>query len=283
MAPRSRNKPQTHSAETADGIPSMQGSSESEEIIRAIRAGEVDAFVVHTGENEHVLTLDRTQKSYLALLEQVQEGALTLTEDGVVTYAGTRISAMLHVEAQALLGQSFFPFLRADQHAPFRMFLKEALEDQASGEFELRTHDLERSFPVNLRGRSFEFDPETRGVGVIVQDLSEERILEKLRQSEERYRYAAQAANDVIWEWVLEDGTLQINLAMQKAFGWEVQSSNILWWNERIHPDDRERIVGGLQRAIKTGEERWEGAFHFQRADGTYAYAFNRAFIVRPA
>ena len=58
---------------------------EADELTQAIRNGEVDAFVVSSPEGDRVFSLTTADKPYRILIEQMQHGAIILTNDGIVT------------------------------------------------------------------------------------------------------------------------------------------------------------------------------------------------------
>ena len=53
---------------------------EAEDLVRALRAGEVDAVFVE-GEREQIYTLETADKPYRMLVEQLPRAAATLTSD----------------------------------------------------------------------------------------------------------------------------------------------------------------------------------------------------------
>ena len=70
--------------------------AEAEEMLRAIRAGEVDAIVVNGGGIPQVYTLKSASDTYRTIVEQMSEGALTVSSEGVILYgnaAGNQCSA----------------------------------------------------------------------------------------------------------------------------------------------------------------------------------------------
>ena len=104
----------------------------------------------------------------------------------------------------------------------------------------------------------------------------------ELRQTEERYRLVARATNDAIWDWDLASDHIVWNEAVQMLFGYrseEVGPSG-RWWKERIHPDERERVVRGIHSCIDRGREHWTEEYRFRRADGTYADVFDRGYVI---
>jgi adenosyl cobinamide kinase/adenosyl cobinamide phosphate guanylyltransferase len=61
--------------------------AEAEDVLRAIRNGEVDAVVVTGERGEQVYTLSGADRVYRQLIETMSEGAMTLSADGVILYA----------------------------------------------------------------------------------------------------------------------------------------------------------------------------------------------------
>src|SRR5436305_11267667 len=77
---------------------------EAEETLRAIRAGEVDAVVVESG-SEQVFTLETADRPYRLLVEQMPQGAATLTPEGQILYCNRHFADLLGRPLEALLGQ----------------------------------------------------------------------------------------------------------------------------------------------------------------------------------
>jgi len=89
---------------------------EAEETLDAIRAGEVDAVVVGgdgsaNGASPRVYTLETADQPYRLLIEEIQEGALTLDTDGVVLYCNRALAAMLRTAPARVIGARLGDFL----------------------------------------------------------------------------------------------------------------------------------------------------------------------------
>ena len=65
---------------------------EAEETIRAIRSGAVDTFVVEESHGARVYTLQTADRPYRLLVEEMQQGALTLGDDGTIAYCNRRFA-----------------------------------------------------------------------------------------------------------------------------------------------------------------------------------------------
>jgi len=121
----------------------------------------------------------------------------------------------------------------------------------------------------------------------VVEDITERRGIEEaaddVRRAHERYALVAQATNDVIWDWDAEHGTIVWNDALQTMFGYApAQIDNRLqWWDSHLHPDDRERVVNGINGIIEKGGSSWTDEYRFERADGSFTEVLDRGYIAR--
>ncbi len=52
-------------------------------------------------------------------------------------------------------------------------------------------------------------------------------------------------------------------------------------WRDRIHPDDRDRVLDGFNAALKGNGDRWSDEYNFIRKDGSSAYVLDRGYIIR--
>ncbi|MFY2556314.1 ATP-binding protein [Corallococcus terminator] len=106
---------------------------------------------------------------------------------------------------------------------------------------------------------------------------------ERAWRSELRFRLAARATRDAVWEWDPRTDTVDWTSGLHELFGHV--SSNIRdtrsWWAERLHPEDRERTVRGLRQAVSSESHEWQDTYRFQRGDGTWAHVVDRCHIVR--
>lgn len=103
-----------------------------------------------------------------------------------------------------------------------------------------------------------------------------------LRDSEERFRLLARATNDAIWDWDLKQDIRWWGDGFAQMFGHVPSASKSARevWSDRIHPDDRQRVLNSLQESIRSGDS-WQAAYRLQRADGSWAPVEDRAQLVR--
>lgn len=166
-----------------------------------------------------------------------------------------------------------------------------ALLEQLRSKGEIPPRELELArrdgAPVRVVAQmAADFGPggEMREVRAYLVDVTQRALREEsLRQSHELLRLLELATNDVTWDWDLVTGRMTWNGAGARRFRYaaaEVRPS-LEWHFERMHPDDRERVVAGLQQAISGLGEAWTDEYRFLRGDGTYATVHDRAYVVR--
>ena len=103
---------------------------------------------------------------------------------------------------------------------------------------------------------------------------------ESLSEREARLRLITEVTTDAIYDWNIVAGKTIWNDGYHALFGYSVEGAHEhQWWRERIHPDDRERIVNRLENALRNREEYLSYEFRYRRADGSYAYVIDRGFI----
>jgi diguanylate cyclase (GGDEF)-like protein/PAS domain S-box-containing protein len=128
--------------------------------------------------------------------------------------------------------------------------------------------------------------PSDEGLTVYFRDVTVARKTEEsLRLSEERFRTIARATTDVVWDWNLEDDSLWASDSVESVFGYTPAdfSGPIQAWSDRIHPDERERVVTHIRSAIDGGEDHWMDEYRFLRKDGSVAIVLDRGYISRDA
>ncbi|RAU82892.1 chemotaxis protein CheB [Pontibacter arcticus] len=113
----------------------------------------------------------------------------------------------------------------------------------------------------------------------------EKRVSERtqaLAASEERFRLVSMATNDVIWDLDLVTNEIWWSDSLRAMLNYNLEDmgKGINGWADLIHPDEKEQILDGLNKAINFGKDQWTAEYRLRRKDGTYAYVSNRAYIM---
>jgi two-component system, sensor histidine kinase len=97
--------------------------AEAEEMLRAIRQGEIDALIVEGVGGSQVYTLHNADEPYRDLVEQMHEGAVVLTGHGDILYSNARFAALVGVPLVSVIGSCFDRFVSASDRDEVRTLL----------------------------------------------------------------------------------------------------------------------------------------------------------------
>jgi PAS domain S-box-containing protein len=117
-----------------------------------------------------------------------------------------------------------------------------------------------------------------------VRERTHELELEKvaLRKQTERNNLVDKATNDVIWDVDLIANKISYNDNYQLLFGYNISRKliNSDTWMDRIHPEDKTRVLTGIDRLMASKVQQWTDEYRFMRHDGTYANILDRGYIL---
>ncbi len=201
-----------------------------------------------------------------------------------------QFARMYGVDPERALGglplNEYVEGIHSDDRARVSALIEEAIAgaDDLHAEYRILTVDGTVHWVV-ARGRCFrnEAGEPTRFPGVTFDITERRRAEDELRETEERYRLAALATNDAVWDWHFDTNHVLWNDALQERYGHDpaVIEPSGDWWIAQIHPEDRERIDHGIHVAIDGEADSWTDEYRFACANGDYAYVQDRGHIIR--
>ena len=83
--------------------------------------------------------------------------------------------------------------------------------------------------------------------------VSAEQQLKKLNQL---YKFVTEVTNDCLWEWDLQKKEIfWIDGGHKRVLGYPIENAIIpqSFWESCIHPNDKERVLAGLNKIISEG------------------------------
>jgi PAS domain S-box-containing protein len=108
------------------------------------------------------------------------------------------------------------------------------------------------------------------------------RLLEDLRNSEERFRIAAECASDIVYDWdLLKEHVDYFGELFERnrATGRSLAQTRAEYW-ESIHPDDRERVQQAFNDHLETGK-RLSAEYRVSDGKGSYSNVADRGTAIR--
>ena len=153
---------------------------ELEETLRAIRSGQVDALVVYAPDGgDRIFTLQGAEHPYRVLVEAMNEGAATMTSDGLVLFANQHFARMLDIPLEKLIGSPLSAIVQPIDGSSLDTLMQRVQQEPQKVESDWRSgKDRQKVLPLCLS-----FSPvregDFEGICVIATNLTEQRHREQ--------------------------------------------------------------------------------------------------------
>jgi PAS domain S-box-containing protein len=187
--------------------------AEAEETLEAIRSGAVDAMVVEGPDGPRVYTLKGADEPYRILVERMQEGAVTLGQDGTVLFANGSFAAMVRAPLEQVIGGPLARFLPERELQRFAAVLHEARAASVRRAFALRRTDG-GEVPTLLSLGPLPPHDDVRAIAMIASDVTEQKEKEEVVAAERFLRSVLEQAAEPI---IICDPTGTVTHASQAA------------------------------------------------------------------
>jgi signal transduction histidine kinase len=156
--------------------------SEAQETLEAIQSGAVDAVVVNGPQGNQIYSLTSAEQPYRVYVERMQEGAVTISREGMILYANRRFAEMAHKPLELVISTDIKDYLDA---AGCGRLLGVFANENESVKFESVLGSANNSaLPVYLTASYLPL-PDQKVVCLVVTDLSAQKQNEELRLAKE--------------------------------------------------------------------------------------------------
>jgi PAS domain S-box-containing protein len=180
---------------------------EAEDTLDAIRSGSIDALVVRTPRGEQLFTLRGADQTYRALVEAMNEGAITLNRN-TIAYCNHHFAKMARAPLERVMGRPIFDFIRDEDFRRLIEGLRRGTRERGSLETVLQAAQG-RPVPILISGCRFMSDNQA-AIGLVVTDICERKEVERARHELSRRILNAQELERQRVARELHDGVNQL-------------------------------------------------------------------------
>ena len=152
---------------------------EAHATLDAIRNGAVDALVVSGKSGEQIFSLINTDQPYRILLEEMSEGALTVTPDGLILFSNKRFAEMVKSPLKNVIGCNLQTWVDPEHLKILESLLSEDSKEKHRGELLLVTVNGDR-VPIYISIAKVRVGKEADIFCLVATDLTEVKHIEAI-------------------------------------------------------------------------------------------------------
>lgn len=249
--------------------------SASEDIVQAIHQGEIDALVISTPQGQKVFTLQNADLSYRILVEEMQQGAVIISTEGLILYCNKSFANLLKKSLEKLIGSYFEALISPQDTLLFKAQIKEAEMGKRHPleMFLISCDGVEIPVYLSINHLCFEESPINC---MIITDLTEQKRNEKVLQNQAQL---IDLAHDAILTVDLNDIITFWNHSAEEMYGFskaEALGKNLSNLVRNDFPKPLREIKNEL---FECGH--WEGEIIQEKRDGTLIFIASRWTLQR--
>jgi PAS domain S-box-containing protein len=235
-------------------------------------------------QRKSALAIRSGEESLRAMLDTANEGVWLLDRSGRVIFANGRMATLLGLQPAEMIGRSATSFLAQGDTLHPKAWLERAVAGE-SVTFEGHLQREDGDAVVVAGGAS----PVRNASGEVVallgmfSDMTErDRAERELARANERYTLAADAMQELIYDWDLAAGLVERSPGLLHVTGYRPEEAEGIsgWWRARIHPDDLpsfDRTIPSLPPI----EDRFDVTYRVRHRDGRYRVVHDIGRVVR--
>jgi PAS domain S-box-containing protein len=118
--------------------------------------------------------------------------------------------------------------------------------------------------------------------GVLLDETEQKKAEEVTIKANEIFSIVTKATNDVIWDRNLTTNEIWWSDNYYNLFGYNLKQTprDMQSWTKAMYPEDVERVLIRIHKAIDSGEKMWSDEYRYLKKDGSIVFIYDRGFIL---
>lgn len=215
--------------------------NEAKETLLAIQSGSIDALVINNVSGSKIFTLEGADYPYRILIENMFEGAATISNDFDVIYCNRRLSEMLQMDYKQIVGKPVDTFIYPGDLPIFERILDKGKTETNNGEIRIQSNSgkitevLLSCTPLNLENALIclifveltdikKIQAELRSVNENLDALVQQRTAE-LEENRQRWVTTLASIGDAVIATNTRGGITFMNPEAERLTGWNSEEA----------------------------------------------------------
>lgn len=210
------------------------------------------------------------------ILENMTDGFFALDKNWHYILLNTAFERILDLKRENLLGRRLQEGQPELLQMPYYEQIQNVMHKGQSTQIEIQ-YNRQRNW---LQLRLYPFSD---GICAFFSDITQRKQDEAvLKLALERYEIVAKATNHVIYDWDLEQNKVSWNHSGLQVLNYQPHevAHTIEWWENHIHPQDKDIILTGLYQTIQDKKEHWEAKYRLLCGNKEYRYFYERGYLL---
>ncbi len=267
--------------------------ADAEAALQAIREGQVDALVAYGPSGPKIYSLSGAETIYRLAVQTMTESMVKTTSNGKILFCNSRFGELIGLPLERIFGRNLSELVPPSD----REFLRALLQECVRQPIKRRVTFLASNGtiqPTLVSGRALIQENEV-SLCLVAADIGElensahqiEQLRETeraLRESERRFRRAADASGTAIYEVDLLGKTKITAYNLTSIIGEDCYGKELSrqWWQDRIHPDDQPGHIAYVGQCLGDSAcTAYRAAYRVRHVDGSWRDVEDAAEIER--
>ena len=230
------------------------------------------------------LDLDAERARYFELYDLAPVGYCTISAEGLILQSNLNAATLLGVPRDRLRKRLFSQYIVADFQDTYYLHRKQLLATGHRHTCELQMlHKDGRKIWVELTTTAALGEDDAPVLRVVLNDIDQRRkLLDALKESEFRWKFAIESSGDGLWDWNMADATVFFSSTWKAMLGYaeDEVGSSLVEWEQRIHADDKADALSTMQEHLDGKTRLYVSRHRLQCKDGSYKWTLDRGMVV---
>jgi PAS domain S-box-containing protein len=229
---------------------------------------------------------DQNSRALQSLFHNPDIAILRMNIDGQLLEANQRFCTLLGYNSQEIIGHSFQEFSFPEDLETCFAYLQELFHGTRKTLSAEKRYIRKDGSVIWFRVTACPVENDTGKIDSILvlhEDITQQQeMIQELKKTEELFRLVQKAANDAIWDWDIQTDRVRLGPGFSYQFQYAADSIENCydWWVDRIHPEDRDRVIEGCNVVIQDRQPYWCSRYRFRNASGDYVTVLDRGYLI---